>query len=310
MPGPADETAAISTVYRPPSPLDLRLTLAPLARGRGDPTTVFDGRSVWRTAATPDGPGLLRLTPTGDGAVRATAWGAGAAWLVAGVPDLLGARDDPSGFVPVHPVLADAHRRHRGLRIGRCGLVFEMLAVAVLEQKVTGRESRRSWRALVTRFGATPPGPAPAAMKVAPTAEQWRRIPSWEWHRAGVDDRRARTVLAAAAVAPHLERTLLLDDPAGVAAVLQSVPGVGPWTAAEVAQRAHGDADAVSVGDYHLPTLVGMALTGAPVDDAGMLALLECYAGHRHRAVRLVEVSGVRRPRFGPRMAVRDYRGM
>jgi len=89
---------------------------------------------------------------------------------------------------------------------------------------------------------------------------------------------------------------------------LRALPGVGPWTSAEVRQRACGDADAVSVGDYHLPAVVGWALAGHVVDDAGMLELLAPYAGHRYRATRLVELSGPRPPRRGPRMAVRDYR--
>jgi 3-methyladenine DNA glycosylase/8-oxoguanine DNA glycosylase len=89
---------------------------------------------------------------------------------------------------------------------------------------------------------------------------------------------------------------------------LRSLPGIGVWTAAEVRQRALGDPDAVSVGDYHIPGLVGWALTGRKVDDAGMLKLLEPYAGHRYRVTRLLELSGNHPPRRGPRMPVRDYR--
>lgn len=62
---------------------------------------------------------------------------------------------------------------------------------------------------------------------------------------------------------------------------LTSLRGVGPWTAAEVRRRALGDPDAVPVGDYHLPKLVGHTLIGEPVDDAGMLELLEPFTGQR-----------------------------
>jgi 3-methyladenine DNA glycosylase/8-oxoguanine DNA glycosylase len=88
------------------------------------------------------------------------------------------------------------------------------------------------------------------------------------------------------------------------------VPGVGVWTAAETAQRALGDADAVSVGDYHLAAFVGWALTGERTDDAGMLALLEPYRGHRYRAVRMLELHVPPQPRRGPRAVPRDYRAM
>jgi len=85
---------------------------------------------------------------------------------------------------------------------------------------------------------------------------------------------------------------------------------VGVWTEAETRSRAIGDADAVSVGDYHIPTLVGTTLIGQAVDDDGMLELLEPYAGHRNRVVRMIELYGVRRERRGARMSVRDYRSI
>ena len=88
------------------------------------------------------------------------------------------------------------------------------------------------------------------------------------------------------------------------------MPGIGFWTAAEVAQRAWGDADAISVGDFHIPSIVGYALLGRKIDDAGMLELLAPYAPHRHRVVPLLEAGGVNAPRFGPRFAPREYREM
>jgi 3-methyladenine DNA glycosylase/8-oxoguanine DNA glycosylase len=87
------------------------------------------------------------------------------------------------------------------------------------------------------------------------------------------------------------------------------VPGIGPWTIAEVGRVAYGDPDAVSVGDYHLPNLVAWALAGEPrADDARMLELLEPYRGQRGRVQRLLEASGIRIPRYGPRMTPRDIR--
>jgi 3-methyladenine DNA glycosylase/8-oxoguanine DNA glycosylase len=86
---------------------------------------------------------------------------------------------------------------------------------------------------------------------------------------------------------------------------LQAFPGVGPWTAAEVARIALGDADAVSVGDYHLPHLVGWALAGeARGTDERMLELLEPYRGQRGRVQLLLEASGLHAPRYGPRAEV------
>jgi 3-methyladenine DNA glycosylase/8-oxoguanine DNA glycosylase len=152
-------------------------------------------------------------------------------------------------------------------------------------------------------------------MHVPPPVDAWRRIPSWHWHAAGVDGKRSRTVLAACCVAGRLEQTAALPG-REAAPVLQSLPGIGPWTAAEVVQRAHGCPDSVSVGDLHLPGLIGWALAGEPwADDARMLELLAPYAGHRYRAVRLVELAcsgGLvpPRPRRAPRYAPRDFRRM
>ena len=69
---------------------------------------------------------------------------------------------------------------------------------------------------------------------------------------------------------------------------------------------AFGDADALSIGDYHLAKVVGWSLLGRPIDDAEMVRVLEPVRPHRYRAVRLLEVSGLaRNPRFGPRQAIR-----
>lgn len=294
-------------VWRPGRLVDLPGTLGVFRRGTGDPTVQVDPSGAWwLTGRWPTGAATLRLRLDDDGEVVATSWGEAAEAAVAGVPDLLGAGDRVHDFAPEHPVLREVWRRRPGVRVPRSGRVVDALVPAVLEQKVTGLEAHRAWRLLVRRFGAAAPGPAPQGMRVPPSAEQWRRVPSWEWHRAGVDAARSRTVVRACRVAGRLEEALLMP-PEHALARLRAVPGIGPWTAAEVAQRALGDADAVSVGDYHLPSVVGFALAGTPTDDDGMLALLAAYRPHRHRVVRLVELSGLRPARRGPRMAPRAH---
>ena len=314
---PADAAILpVCTVYSPAHRVDLRLVLAQLGRGVGDPTFRWDrdGRfgapGAWRTLLTPEGPATMHLAQRADGSIPVRAWGRGAEWATAGVPELLGEGDDPDGLdLSSLPALAEAARRLPGLRLARVGLVFEMLAAAVLEQKVTTREAHAAWRVLLRKHGLTPPGPAPEGMRVFPGPEVWRRIPSWEWHRAGVDPRRSRTTLEAARVAAGLERTLSLGRGGHVVhSRLRTVPGVGVWTAAETAQRAHGDPDAVSVGDFHIHASVGWALAGGPIDDDGMLELLEPFRGHRQRVVRLILASGFRKPRFGPKLTIQDHR--
>lgn len=267
--------------------------------------------ALWRTSRTPAGPVTLRVTSRpADGEVRAAAWGAGADWVLDRLPVLLGDGDDPAGFEPRHPLLTSVWGAHGAwLRVPRTERVMESLVPAVLEQKVTGGEARRSWAWLLRRHGEPAPGPAPDGMRVAPDAAGWRRVPSWDWHRAGVDGKRSRAIVTAAGVAGRLEETVG-RSPAEAEKALRSVQGIGLWTAAETMQRAHGDADAVSVGDFHLAAIVGWALTGGPLDDDGMLEVLAPYAGHRYRVIRLIELSGVRKPGFGPRYSPRDFRAM
>jgi len=290
-------------VVVPDGPLDLGLVLGPLRRGPGDPTfrAMPDG-SVWRASLTPGGPGTLRVSVSG-GAVRGEAWGPGAEWLLEQLPALLGGADEPEVFVPRHRVVASAWHRRPGLRLTRTGLVLESLIPSVLEQKVTTDEAYRAWRILVRKFGEPAPGPAAGGrLWVMPGPRTWALIPSWEWHRAGVDNKRASTILRAVRVAGRLEEAVAME-PAAAQARLEVVPGIGPWTSAEVVQRSHGAADAVTVGDLHLPGIVGWALAGdRDADDSVMLELLEPYAGQRHRAARLILLSGRTPARRAPKM--------
>jgi hypothetical protein len=305
---------ALVRQWQLPFTVDVRLALSVHRRGGGDPAYAADAAgAVWRTSLTPDGPGTLRVLSRpaelpGSTLVTGQAWGPGAGWLLDHVPAQLGGHDDQSGFTARDPVVGELIRRHPDLRVGCSDRVFEALVPAVLEQKVVSREAHRAWRFLLVKFGEPAPGPAPAGMRVIPSPRVWARIPSWDWHRAGVEGVRSRTIITAAEVAARLEEI------GGLGATdadrrLRSLPGIGPWTSAEIRQRAVGDPDAVSVGDYNLPKAVGWTLAGRITDDAGMLELLAPYAGHRYRVTRLIELGGARPPRHGPRMSVRDYRG-
>lgn len=291
-----------------------------LRRGPGDPTMRLTAGEVWRSSRTPEGPATVRLRVVGTELVTET-WGPGAEWLSASVPALVGESDDWSGLdLSAHPMLQRTRRLHPGVRLPRTGLVMDALVPAVLEQRVTGTEAWRAWRSVVGAFGEPAPvpdsGSAPAELRlrVAPSPERLLEVPSWEWHRFGVDGQRYRTARAAATVATRLEECVQLAAAGDLAAAhrrLRVVPGVGEWTAAETSLRALGDADAVSVGDFHLKNLVGFALTGAArTDDETMVGLLETWRGQRARVVRLIELSGLRPPKYGPRFSPHDMRAM
>ncbi|MGB6182054.1 MAG: DNA-3-methyladenine glycosylase 2 family protein [Rhodococcus sp. (in: high G+C Gram-positive bacteria)] len=284
-------------------------TLSPHRRGRGDPThRVESDGTIWRTSRFASGPVTYRIRQSGPREVACEAWGSGASEFVDTLPALVGAEDDSTGFAPEHRILVEAHRRLPHLRIGRSTRVLEALIPAILEQKVHGIAAFASWHSLVTSYGEPAPGPAPHGMRVPPPAEVWRRIPSWEFHKANVDPKRSKTIVRSAQLADKLEPVARMTS-VDAERRLRVVPGVGAWTAAEVMQRALGDPDALSVGDYHLASVVGWTLTGAPMTDDEMVDYLAPLRPHRYRAVRLLEVSGTAiRPKFGPRTAVTDHR--
>jgi 3-methyladenine DNA glycosylase/8-oxoguanine DNA glycosylase len=285
-------------------PLDLRRTLAVHQRGPGDPTMrVVAGRIV-RATRTADGPATVALQMV-TGGLEAEAWGPGADRVLDAVPALIGVDDDRSGFESrLHPLVAELDRHQRGIRIGRTGAVVEALVPAILEQKVTGTEAWRGLRGLVRGWGE--PAPGPFGLRLLPEPSVLAAIPYHAFHPIGVERRRADLVRRVADRAARFEEVLGLSRDAAYAR-LTALPGLGPWTAAEVMLRAAGDPDAVSVGDFHLPNLVAFALAGEiRGTNERMLELLEPWRGHRARVIRLLETSGLRPPAFGPRYAPRS----
>lgn len=292
--------------FRPRRPLQLGAVVSTFRRGAGDPTSWSDRAHTWVFAwRVPTGPVTLRLVEHArHGEVEAEAWGEGAAWVLDRLPHLLGEHDEDTGFECHHDVVAEARRRFPGWRVPASGLVVQSLIPTIIEQRVTGKEAFAAYRMLVRKNGTPAPGPGgELRLVVPPEPRDWALIPSWEWLRAGVDGARSRPAVTVATRAGRLEETVRMPS-LEARRRLESLPGVGRWSSAEVAQRALGDADAVSFGDYHVAKNIGWALTGSPVDDDGLAELLDPYAGHRYRVQRLLELSGVMRPRRGPRFTL------
>ena len=287
-------------------PLSLRATLAPLGNGVG-PTTAVTADGWWRGLRTPEGPATLRLRRA-DSVVEATAWGPGSGWALGAVPGLVGLLDDGT-FETDHRLVAELARTHRGIRLPRTGLIFETLLPTIVGQKVTGVESRRSMAQIVSRFSEPAPGPS-HGLFLPPPPERLAEAPYYLFHPLGVEQRRAETIRRAARVAARLEALNGLSPDAAEAGLLR-IPGVGPWTAANVVAISHGAPDAVPIGDYHLPNLVAWNLAGEPrATDQRMLELLEPFAGQRGRVIRWLEAAGRHAPAFGPRLPVRSFSRM
>ncbi len=298
-----------------PAPYDLARTLVVHRRGHGDRSLVVEASgATWRATRNDAGPVTLFLQPAPEG-VRVRAWGPGTAMALEGVGALVGALDDPSLLVALHAEVAEGIRRSRGVRIGRTGAVMEALVPAILEQKITGDEARRVYQNLVRMHGEDAPGPP--GLRLPPRPEILAALPYHAFHRLGLERRRAELLRAVAREASRLERlgTAAAAGPGpereAAYAALRAFPGIGPWTAAEVGFRAFGDPDAVSVGDFHVPNMVCWALAGeARGSDERMLELLEPYRGQRGRVTRVLELGGVRAPRYGPRLGSRRIEGL
>ena len=282
--------------------VDLHLTLRGSSRG---PCVRFSPDGVWRATRTPEGPATVHLRSRAADRVEARAWGPGADWALGGAPALVGATDGDGGLDATGNVTVRClARRHPGLRIGATGNPFEALVPTILEQKVQGASAAASYRAMVVAHRApAPPAPGSPALLLPPTPRWLLAQPSWAWHRWGVEGKRATTIRTAASYAHRIAETTGMA-PAAARARLRALPGIGPWSVAEVAAVAFGDPDAVSVGDFWLAHWVCHNLAGeARGTDERMLELLAPWAGQRGRVCRLLTAGGEPPPRFGPRLA-------
>jgi 3-methyladenine DNA glycosylase/8-oxoguanine DNA glycosylase len=289
-------TTMRSRTIAAPEPINLTVSLAPLRHGPGDPTARVGRDHVWWATRTQDGPATLRVTVrSSDAAVEGEAWGPGADAILDRLPGIVGSHDDVASFRAAHPVVSRLHRRQPGLRIPRAGSVVPLLLPAILEQRVTTSEAHRQWAAVVRTYGEPAPGPngTGGGLRLPPAPEVLRSVPYYALHRLGIERRRADVLLR---VARHAHR---LEEAASMALAdayrrIRAIPGVGAWTAAVVGQVALGDADAVRIGDFHLPHQVAWVLAGERrAGDERMVELLEPYRGHRARVCRLIVTAGL-----------------
>ncbi len=291
-------------------PLEVVTNTALTRTGRADPTGFVRGGRVWRASRLPSGAATLSVWTSGS-TLRAEAWGPGATEALDGVPALTGLTDDPAGFDSSwHPLVHDVARSRPGVRLIKTGAIFDAAVRAILGQKVTGLQAKRSFQALARRGGERAPLGAVDRRPLFLPPSPRQVLGALAGHGAttlGIDATRTAALREVANVADHLDAVVTLE-PALARAALQRVPGVGAWTANEITVVAMGDPDAVSVGDYHLKNIVSFALAGEPrgTDDR-MIELLAPFRPQRARAVRFIELSGVRPPKYGPRMDVPSH---
>lgn len=294
--------------------------------GRGAVALTVQGGGARRAEPGSAGPLMLEARPDAGG-TRLEVWGpprTPADELEAalrGARGWVGLDDDPDALHEVlapSPGLGRLARIAGEVRLSRTPRIGEALGRSVIEQLVQRAEAHRSIRQVAALSGT-----CAGALWAWPTADQLGRTDAWSLRRCGISMRNAKSLHAAAVDDSQLQRAADAAQATGsfdaLDRRLQSLPGVGQWTSAETRLRL-GDPDAVSVGDYNLPNVVGTALGGMVGDapdgswtDAGMLQLLEPYRGQRGRVIKLLEwASGrglvARRPRRAPRAALSAHR--
>lgn len=277
-----------------PGLLDLKATV----RSAKNPVMVGPTEMWWSTR-TPDGTATLHLDRTGDETVEAEAWGDGSNWILDQAPMLMGSADDLTGFKPPAQ-LADSWRRSP-FKMGRTDRAWDAIIGGVFGQKVQVANAVKSRRQLARNFGDPSPGPRDGW--ILPSAEIVAQMAYHDFHQLGVERKRAETLIRVAREMRRLPNLTTTKTTTEVQTRLQRIRGIGPWTAAMVTATSMGDADAVPVGDFHIPNTIAWHLAGEERGtDERMLELLEPYRGHRWRVILLAKTSGSA-PKRGPRLS-------
>lgn len=257
---------------------------------------------VQQTFLTPEGAVLLSAVQHGS-SVRCELLGPGAEWVQPNIPGYLGLHDGIAGFQP-SGVLRRVFLQYQP-RLSRCPVVFHRLVQVVLQQLVSWDDAANTWRQIVQRFGVAFPG---TEIHVGPIPAVLSRLGYYDLVACGALPKQARLIIELARAASRIDR-LWQQDPEKLCTYLASIRGIGPWTLNYLRGFVFGSPDVVITGDYAIPHYVSYFLHRKPrSDDAEMQKLLTPYAGHRFRVVHTIMLSGVKPPRYGPKMPSARFR--
>ena len=293
---------ALKRQLKAPAGYRLDNTYGTLAMGQFDPSMRTSRERVEIASWTPYGPVSVRAVHAGD-TLSVFAWGDGADYAVESADGWLGLNDQPEAFQPPVGPVRDLHTRYSGMHFSSALSVPLRAIQIVLFQLVTYHEAVRTWNDLVKRHGS--PAAGPLKLVQPPSANLIRSLSVDDLVYAGLTHKRARTIKAIATNASAIDRDAKKSAQAALGR-LATLQGFGPWSLGYLDGTVFQNPDAVLLGDYHLPRMVAWHLIREQkADDARMLELLEPYAGHRFRVVRLIWASGEVQPRRGPRMTPR-----
>lgn len=151
-----------------------------------------------------------------------------------------------------------------GLRVPGCFDGFELAVRAVLGQQVSVAAARTLCARLVHRLGEPLETGLPGLERLFPEPATLASTPPATWAELGIVRQRQRAIQALALAV--LDGRLQLDEgshPLQTMAFLQTLPGIGPWTASYVAMRALRWPDAWPAGDLVLQQVLGLDPPGS-----------------------------------------------
>lgn len=173
--------------------------------------------------------------------------------------DLDARPDIISAHLGLDPILQPLLRVRPGLRVPGAFDGFELAIRAVLGQQVSVRAATTISGRLVDRFGREVNCELDGIARTFPTAGMMADATVAQVKKIGIPETRARTIVALARLLAEGRVDLSPGgDPESVVAALQTVTGIGPWTAHYLAMRALRWPDAFPAGDLAVRRALGV----------------------------------------------------
>jgi AraC family transcriptional regulator of adaptative response / DNA-3-methyladenine glycosylase II len=177
------------------------------------------------------------------------------------------------------PCLKRVVERFPGLRVPGAFDGFELAVRAILGQRISVRAATALAGRLAAGFGEPVETPFPSLSRLHPTAARLAEVGESELTALGVSAARAGTIraLAQAVASGQIDLHPGLD-PESVLPALQSLPGIGDWTAQYIAMRALRWPDAFPAGDLGLLKALGVTSPRRLLDAAAGWRPWRAYA--------------------------------
>ncbi len=147
---------------------------------------------------------------------------------------------------------------HPGLRVPGAFDSFEIAVRTILGQQVSVKAATTLMARFVQRFGEPIATPFPTLTQLSPTPERVAQAGVEEITSLGILATRAKSIVVLAQAIAEGKISLLPGAPVELTiAQLQTLPGIGPWTAHYIAMRVLADPDVFLATDLGIRQALG-----------------------------------------------------